>query len=198
MIILIDLDEILADLITSVNKYYNQLHGTKFKREDYYTCNWWEVWKCSYKKADRICHEFITSPAAKKIKPMPGSVKGIKTVKQDNTLIVATVRKLEYETLTKEWLTENYGHNAFHEVHLLNKYGEGHKMIKSELAKKVGADLAIDDQIEHAVDYSTINLPCLVLNSPWNKNVDLPATATRLFSFDEIVHEIYARTQILK
>ncbi len=203
MIILIDMDEILADLITSVNKYYNKLHGTNFKREDYKTCNWWEVWGCSYEEADRICHEFMMSPAARKIKPIPGSVEAIEILKQTHKLVVATARKSIYTTITIDWLTELHGDDAFRGIYLLNKYGEGHKMLKSELAKELSLTLAdsvlsIDDQIECAIDYSKAGIPCLVFKSPWNENAVLPNLATSVSSWEEILNECYIRTQIMK
>lgn len=194
MAIIFDMDEVLTDLITSVNNYYNRLHGTHFTRADYTTCNWWEVWNCTYEEADRICHDFITGPEGEKIAPFPGSVEGIRKLRKDYQLVVATSRKFEYEDLTRTWLAKTYGSGTFHEVYLLNQYGEEQEPLKkSAIAQTVGARLAVDDQVRHVFDYAAVGVPCLVLDSPWNVDEILPPLAKRVFSWDDLLTEVYRR-----
>lgn len=193
MSILLDMDEVLAALVTAVNTYYNTLHGTNFRREDYTTYNWWETWGSTYEEADRICHQFITGPESDSVKPIPGSVEGVTKLKKDYRLIVATSRRYEYEALTKAWLEKHFGNDAFFQIYLLNQYGEGLKRRKSEVAVEVGARLAVDDLVRHAKDYQSVGVPCLILDAPWNAKEIIPDSAKRVFSWEEILKEVYCK-----
>jgi uncharacterized HAD superfamily protein len=188
MSILLDIDEVLADLISGINKLYNAKNGTSFSREDYHSYNWWEVWNCEYEYADRLCQEFVKGIGHEEMSPISGSVSGVEKLKMRHRLVIATSRNLEYEEITQRWLESHYGLESFSEVYVLNHY-EGGTIKKSEVAIKEEAIFAVDDSTRHAIDYSQAGVRCLLLDCPWNKNDDLPDLVKRVYSWADILEE---------
>lgn len=194
MIILLDMDEVLTDLLSGINELYNSRNGANYGREDYFCYRWWEVWGCEYDYADKLCHEFVVGEGHKKMGPIPGSIEAVQRLKAEgHKLIIATSRKIEYQAITRDWLDKIHGLNSFDGIYLLNYYGDGRKRKKSEVAKEIGADIAIDDQVIHATDIVTAEVPCLVLDSPWNRDEELPNLATRVGSWEIILQEVDRR-----
>lgn len=191
MLILLDMDEVLATLMEGVNKFYNDLHGTNFTLEDYHTYNWWEVWGCSYEYADEICHRFVTGNGHEEMQPIPGSVEGVRQLlERGHRLVVGTSRKPEYADITTSWLYRHYGNATFAGIRLLNQYGEGKVIKKSELGLELKAKVAVDDQVRHAADLASVGIHCLVINNRWNRDQELPSLATRVFSWEDILREV--------
>ena len=194
--IVLDMDEVLTDLLTGMNSFYNEHHGTNFRREEYHTCNWWEVWGCTYEYADKMCYDFITSERGRDLRPVEGSVDGVRILQKSYGLVVATSRKVVYEDLTREWLERNYGTTAFRGVHLLNQYGGSTVPLKkSDVAIREEAVLAVEDQMRHVRDFNANGISCLLLDNPWNRDDELPSNTIRVYSWDDILREVEMREQ---
>lgn len=192
MHILLDADEVLVELLEGMNSFYNERHGTSFKKDDYKSYHWWETWNCSFEYAVQVCDDFMNSQSAVSMNPVDGSVQGVRLLKERNhVLSIATSRSIMYETATKEWLRRTYGEGAFRGIHLLSHYdGNASPVLKSTIALNEGIHLAVDDQTRHALDYASASIPCLLFHQPWNKDDKLPSQTIRVYSWNDILREV--------
>lgn len=70
-----------------------------------------------------------------------------------------------------------------------NDINEGKEIRKSDICKKLGADLLVDDQLEHAEDCARVGIEVLLYNSPWNQGIPL-CGVTRVYSWHDIIDKI--------
>jgi len=190
MIIGVDNDEVLASLLESYLVNYNVRHGTHFKRADFPAYRWWETFRCGKDEAYEEYFAFMKTAESRGIIPIPGSIEGIAALSGDHELVVITSRQIELRPQTEEWLNVNYN-GRFSGVYFGNEYGGSRKAVsKAEICSDIGAELLIDDQIEHAEDCAARGMRVLLLDSPWNQNGSLPKGVERVYSWEEIVEKV--------
>jgi len=187
MRIAIDMDEVLADLIVNVIDQYNKVKSSLFKKEDFTTMIWWNVFDCSKEQAWDFCNDFMLNHSMK-VKPVIGAQQGVAHLKEGHKLFVVTSRKFEWEDVTNKWL-HKYFESMFEEVHFTNLTADGHKIKKSDVSKKLGVDLLIEDQLQFANDCAENGIRVLLLDNPWNQG-ELHPNITRVFSWEEIVEVV--------
>ena len=174
----IDLDSVVADIMTPLIDFHNQKYQTNTKLSDHTTFSIEKIWKCTEAESiDRI-HEFYQSSFVNKIKPVPGSLDGIKFL--SNT-----------HEITNRWI-DQYFPNIFKTINHTNQSGKigGKKIKKSEVAEKLKINLFIDDHLDFAYDCASLGIKILLMDMPWNQIKKLPKNIVRVSSWKEIVNNI--------
>jgi len=185
----VDLDSVVADIMSPLIEFHNKNYKTNIKFADHTTFSIEKVWKCTEEEAiDRII-EFNNSPFMNKIKPMPGAIKGIKHLSGFHELHVITSRSDTTEKITDLWIKKHFP-NIFKSINHTNQSGkkENNRVKKSEVAKKLGINLFIEDHLEYALDCASLDIEVLLMNMPWNQTRKLPKNITRVYSWKEIIN----------
>jgi len=187
MKIAVDIDEVLADLLNQIILFHNEKYGTNFKRDDFYSYSYHEVWGGTIDQAIGKVEEFFDTNYFKETLPIKGALPSLLFLKEKgHDLFLITGRKYEVEEETKNWI-EKYFPNIFSGIYHTNTYApSGIRIDKSKVCKELGISLIIDDDILHVKDCTGEGVEVLVYDSPWNQ-VGLPTGATRVFDWDEIV-----------
>ena len=184
MKIAVDLDDTLADSLTSFIEFYNKNYKPKIKYEDFiaYTLN--EIIGISKEEENKILEQFDNSKYCDEVKPIKGAVEAIKKIIKKHEIVVITQRLKRFETKTRLWLAK-YFPEIKDVFFIRNEY---HKLVKSkaEICKEIGADILIDDAISNVVACEKAGIKVIVINYPWNQNKIFGKLVRRVKSWEEI------------
>jgi len=186
MIIAVDIDEVLADLVSELTEFHNRTYGTSFTNHDYASYDLEDTWGGTRTDAVQKVERFMEEGGFRRAKPKPGAKRAIDTLKKTNELVVVSSRFHTLDTTTKEWLDEHFP-NLFNDVHLTNHYGNGAKRKKSDVCHETGATHLIEDNLEMALEAAAQGIHVLLFDAPWNQHENLPENITRVQSWDDIV-----------
>lgn len=186
----IDIDEILANTLESILVYYNEIHKTSYKREDFATYNYWETWGGTKDEAIAFVRSFFETENLYKIPPISGAYEELLKLKNlGYKFFAVTGRSSKYEIQTLEWISKYYP-NIFlgtYFTHYLNVDCATTK--KSDICKQLGIDILVEDDEYHISDCANAGIKVIFLDCPWNKKVNFK-NATRVFSWKEISEKI--------
>jgi len=187
MLIAIDLDEVLADTLTSLIKYHNNEYDTSFRRADFFSYSWWEVWGGTREESIKKFMQFSRTSLFTSIKPIAQSQKGILTLSQKHSLHVVTSRQSELASATHSWINTHFP-GMFTQVHVINHPQwalGGSTRTKGEYCKEMRADLLIEDSLEYARECNDFSIPVLLIDSPWNQGV-FPSHTVRVNDWEDV------------
>jgi 5'(3')-deoxyribonucleotidase len=186
----VDLDEILSDTLTSVLEYYNSVHGTNLKRDEFVSYNYWEIWGGTKENAVKLIEDYYKTNYFKNIKPIAGAKENLEKLKSEGyELFVITGRSDKYKKGTKDWLTEYYP-NIFSDIFFANTFDiDNTDTKKSDICIKNNIPILIEDDPHHLADCVQAGIKTIVLDCPWNKNFQAK-NSVRVFSWEEITQKV--------
>lgn len=106
-------------------------------------------------------------------------------------LIVVTGRSESTRKLTEEWLGNNFP-TLFSEVYFTNTFLSAHGEIerrKSAICADARVDILIDDSLEEALEVSSIGIPVILFDRPWNRS-STPNMICRAKDWDHVFHKL--------
>ncbi len=190
MLIAVDLDEILAGFLDAFILFYNEKYNANLNRDNFHTYKYWEVLKCTRDESIRTVYEFYKTPHFKNIKAIDGSIEGINELNREHELIIITGRPNYVKKETEKWIESHFS-NKFSEVYLTNLFSlNGSFVTKTEICKDMKTSIAIEDDFEHAKDYSSNNIKVLLKKYKWNENKDLPHNVEYVNNWEDIIKKI--------
>lgn len=187
----VDLDSVVADIMSPLIDFHNKNYRTNLKLSDHTTFSVEKIWKCTEEEGLNRLFKFYQSDFMDKIKPMPGSIDSIKYLSNIHEFHIITSRSNMLDKITNHWV-KKYLPNIFKTINLTNQSGgKGKKNIKkSEVAKKLGISLFIEDHLEYTYDCASLDIKVLLMDMPWNQTKKLPENIVRVYSWKEIVNKI--------
>lgn len=189
MLIGVDYDEVVAELLEGLLVHYNKKHGTNFRKSDFHSYNFWEVWGGTIEDAKKEVFDFYANPMFENIRPIEGSQIITKIISKKHDLVIITSRPDKIRNESRQWL-KKYFPGRFSGVYFTNDWGfNGHKMKKSGLCKELGVDMLIDDSLSYAKDCASCGTKVLLYNQPWNQSNGLPDSVKRVNSWYDILKE---------
>ncbi len=184
----LDFDDVLMELHEPLFAYHNLNYGTKLDKDSATTYDIWDIFKCEREEAEQRIVDFYHSEHHHKASPVLGGPEAIKRLSQDNSLVIITSRPEFIQERTLEWLERHYP-KVFDHVCFTNIFrGEGAvKKNKSKACEELGVDIFVDDNLDNAHDVASNGRPVLLLDAPWNRNVDLLSNITRVYDWEHIL-----------
>ncbi|RUP43295.1 hypothetical protein BC936DRAFT_137366 [Jimgerdemannia flammicorona] len=206
-VIAVDLDETLATTLASLVQFHNATYGTHLKESDFFTHNYWEVWGGTPEESYTKIRRFYESRYFLHIQPInEGALETLKMLKKRKfTLVIITSRQQFVAEQTKKFVDRHFP-GIFESIYFCNHdLSEAEKDTyifkpKSAICHEIGAELLIDDSLEHSLESALtgINVLLFDLNGRygWNKarkvgscvNGDslLPSNVRRVMSWKQI------------
>ena len=174
--IAVDIDEVLAQFLAQLNVFYAQEFGTRFSLEHYSKYYFAPVWGVHDDKSNAIVHAFFETALFRDIEPVPGALEACRRLKDDLgcDLVVVTSRQNAVRTQTIEWVSRHFP-EIFSDLHMCNHFAlEGDVVAKSDVCKRIGAHVLIDDNPGYALDCASEGVPSLLFDwdgkYPWSKD----------------------------
>lgn len=190
MIIGIDMDSVIAEIIRPIDLFHNRQYGTNISYHDHSSYDLRLYWNCTLDDMYKRIFEFYDSPEFKLTQPVPGSQKALTLLGVKHELHLITARPYDIETQSRKWL-DKYFPNTFKEIHhtnLISKGGKGMSIKKSEICRKMGATVMIDDHIDYILDCADNSIMSYLFPAPWNegKTISHPHVK-RVAGWEELV-----------
>lgn len=187
MLIGLDLDSVLADLMTPLNDFYNKRHGTDFRVDDYFEFNLSLVWGCSIEDVYSIIFDFYESELMDQIPLMPGANEAVSYLKKDHELVVITARPDMTKATTVGWLNNHFP-DTFSRIVLTNQVSREDIVAKTkgEIGSELGIEAMIDDNIDNVMDCIQHGIKGYLFSSPWNQDKTISDKIIRIHNWQEI------------
>jgi 5'-nucleotidase len=189
MIIAIDVDEVLADLLSQFIIFHNETYGTKLKREEFITYNWWDTMHEDFEQMKKEIYNFFKSSYIKDVKPVEGAQEGVKRLKRKHDLIIITSRPYVLSVLTEHWINNHFP-NCFSKFYFTKSIIDNDTLTKAEACRMGNASILIDDQIKYVEDCAKNGIDAILFDQPWNMHYMESEKVKKAYSWPEIVDEI--------
>lgn len=190
MVIGFDLDDVLLSFQDTMRSYHNATYNTNYTEEHDTVWNLWERWNVTPEESVKRLQDFFVHKMHYDALPLPGSVAGIKKLKENHILYIISAKPESLREKTEEWIAK-YFPNMFEKIIFTRLLFDPEKQKKSEVCKKLGIEVFVDDAVHNTHDISEAGIPTLLLDMPWNRNhTKLPPLVTRVFSWEEIVEKL--------
>lgn len=188
LIIAIDCDDVLIPTAPRVIAAYNEKYGTTLGLESFYgqDPDPWGVKEM--KDASQRVGEILL---ADEIIPDNDTVEVIHDFASRHELHLVTGRSQILEQLTLSMIS-TYFPGCFQSIELTNFYDEAHRRSKGDVCRALGADILIDDHIEHIQSVLAVGMKEVIVfgDYSWNQAEQLPEGATRCRDWNEVREEI--------
>lgn len=185
MIIAVDLDDVLADSLTSFIEFYNRYYDKDLKYEDFtaYTLN--EIKGIPREQENKILEHFDESEYFDNIKPMKDAIKVIEKLNKKHEIIIVTSRTKDKEQKTKNWVNKFL--KGIKKICFIRKNYQEKPKTKAEICKEINADVLIEDNLSYAKNCAENGIKVLLFDYPWNQAENLNPLITRVKSWKEIL-----------
>lgn len=187
----IDIDDTLADLVTSFTEFHNEAYGTSLEKADFITYATWQIVGGTHEDDLRKFAEFDETPYAKNMKPMDGARVAIDVLSKTHELFIITARPDSFVKETHFWLQKHFT-EKFKGIHFAQDYKTASiaRQNKADIVTQLGVQIFIDDNMRYAEECAKTGTKVLLFNQPWNQTPDLAPGITRVHSWEEILRII--------
>lgn len=188
--IAVDIDDVLAAHSHAFAKWSNEKYGTNITNDDYQE-SWQEVWKIEYEETIKRAEEYHESDHLFNCEIIEGAYEALKKLKERFKLVAITSRRDSISELTTKWINVYYP-DIFDEIvfaGFFNKISSNSlKLTKGELAKNIGVNFIIDDQLKHILSAAELGIQAILFgNYNWNKADSLPKNAIRANDWSDVI-----------
>ncbi len=184
MIIAVDLDDVLADSLTSFIEFYNKYYDKSLKYKDFtaYTLN--EIKGISREEENKILEHFDESEYFDNIKPIKGAVEAVEELSKKHEIIIITSRTRDKEEKTKNWVRRFL--KGIKRIYFIRQNYHEKPKTKVEICKEINANLLIEDNLTYAENCAKNGIKVLLFDYPWNQAENLPPLIKRVKSWIQI------------
>lgn len=188
--IAIDVDEVLADYSAEFVLMSNKLWGTTFTKEDYHE-DWLKLWGVDLQEAMDRGAVMLQDRMHERLKHDPEAVKVLNHLAKTYHLIILTARNTATKALTLKWIRKHYPmidtKNIIFAGIWDNPEADAVHKTKGAMAKELGVDYLIDDQLKHCFAASEHGIEALLFGDyTWNAHVQLPKGVTRVVNWGAV------------
>lgn len=184
-LIAIDVDDVLAEHNAGLANWHNKNFGTTHTAESYFSEWWADVWQISPELAEQRAQAFHEAREHRNLRPVPGAVAALKTLKQSYDLVVITVRRQLIIDDTAAWLNRHFP-ELFTAVRFIHFWDAKQKTTKAEMCQALGARYFIDDSVKHCLQTAEMGIPTLLFGDrSWNQLPALPPGVQRVNNWPE-------------
>lgn len=156
-LIAVDFDEVLFPLFIEYANYFQKKHHRKVRLPLEYPYHYATALNTSYDNAQEILGKFFVSPEHTNLKPIAGSVRTLKKLKEDGwDLAVVTARPKVVASQTQYLLDEHFD-GMFSEVIYCNHYTP-FKVPKYKICESMGARVIVDDSHTNCLECLDIGM----------------------------------------
>ncbi|EKD23644.1 MAG: hypothetical protein ACD_81C00206G0002 [uncultured bacterium] len=181
----IDIDDVLADTVNAVCTFHNETYGTSLKRDDFLSRQLWKVLGESKEDASQKMQLFSKTGHALSRSVIDGAFFALSAFKKSGHELFGVTARPHYMVDQTEVWVATYFPNIFSEILFCDTGKEGViKEKKSDICKRLGIGMMIEDDIDHALDCAENGIEVILLDCPWNQG-ELPENVHRVSSWTE-------------
>lgn len=188
--IAIDIDDVLADYAAEFVLASNKLWGTNFTVDDYNE-DWMALWGVGIDEVVERGKVLFEDRIHERLKHKDAAVPVLESLSKRYRLTVLTARDEQSKAMTLEWFTRHYpmiDHTNITFAGLWNNPDKDTaKRTKGAIAKNLGVDYIIDDQLKHCIAAAEHGITALLFGEySWNQADELPPGITRVSNWEAV------------
>lgn len=193
--IAIDIDEVLADFASSWVAFSNKKWKTNLTVADYDE-DWMRVWGVDVKEFKQRAGLHLQERLVANLQHDDAALPVLGKLNDDYNLLIVTSRPTKMREDTLQWLADHFPLFEEGNVHFAGFWDAAdehsiHKT-KGELAKQLGADFLIDDQLKHCNAAAANGITSLLFGDySWNQADSLPKGVTRVSNWAAVERFFY-------
>ncbi len=185
------MDDTQLHFLPALCEFYHKNYGIAFKPNDFHTYAFEKIWQLEITEAIRRVDAFVASEDFREIQPVEGAQEVIAALRKEHELSVVTARLSKNILLTDYQMRKNFGDvyqdrlhhgDAFHADITLRKN-------KSQMCLENQISILVDDGVNHAIDCAPVGIKVFLIDTPWNKNAELPSNTTRVMNWYHLYDE---------
>lgn len=186
----IDIDEVVVRLIDGFFKFHKFKFGEDFFSEDvsdYY----FGISKMMGLERDAFLNyidEFYFSDFFDEIEMVDFAKEVIDKLSEEHELFFITSRNTSWQEKTYSFFKKNFPLKSFEVIFSGDVY-ENQNKSKEEICREKGIKVIVEDSAEHSPDYADKGLKVLLLDKPWNRDVE-HENITRVRDWNDILEKI--------
>jgi uncharacterized protein len=183
----IDLDEVTVNFVDHLLEFYHKKTGKIFKKQDFFSFDFWEVLGGTREDMVDLIEEFHSSEDFEYIKPIENSPESIRKLVKNNEIFIITARPLSWKEKTEKWTKEYLSEINPIVIHSGEIYEDG--KTKAEICEEMGIEILIEDNKKYALGCAERGIKVVLFDKPWNQDFS-HENIIRVFSWDEAVRVI--------
>lgn len=169
-----DIDGVVFPLMKGFCEFYNNKYGGKISPEDLPKYHISNIIGGTHEEAVAKFSEYYQSDFFNDTYLIEGVAEYFKVFAEDKEIYFITSRKKnEIGEKTKQFLERHFSnldYSLFFSGEIFNE--DGQEKRKDELCKELGVKLIFEDNGEHSLTYAENGLKVILLDKPWNQNVE--------------------------
>lgn len=176
-VIWIDIDGTLSDTISAALAEVRSRYGNILEFSDWKTWNPHQIprlqnqWLTTIEDTIQLFYSILRDGWDQIVQPIIGSIKWVKRLQSLWKELIALSGRIEKSrTYTTGWIDQYYPW-VFQKI-LLTDHDTPKQVEKYELAQQHGISIMIEDNALYAIDLATHGIPTILLEAPWNIDVD--------------------------
>lgn len=193
----VDIDDVLFDFVSRFLQWHDRRYRTNLRFEDVvFGVQLWEVWGGTKEETVERIPSFFREVDLLNLEPIAGAVEVLRKLKGTYQLAVVSARDNTVAPLSRAWI-DKYFTDVFDEVVLgiANPYAQSRPIAKSELCRRIGASIMIDDELLHAAGCAQAGIRALLFGDyPWNQAETLPPNVVRVANWDDVCRVLLGST----
>lgn len=188
--IAIDIDDVLADYAAEFVIMSNKLWGTDLT-PDQYDEDWMKLWGVGVDEIMERGKILFEDRMHERLKHKDDAVPVLEELSKSYRLTVITARNSQTRELTLGWFKRHYPmidpDNVTFAGLWENPDSQVAKRTKGAIAKSLGVDYIIDDQLKHCLAADKLGIKALLFgNYTWNQTGSLPSGVTRVHDWASV------------
>jgi hypothetical protein len=198
--IITDGDDTLINNMEMLNRFFNFIHGTNLKTEDYTLTDLCLIWGVTKNEIRLIEKLYFQSEFYSNLERIEGAYEAMDYLSKEYLpLDILTARPVDSEHYLKSTIERLYHKDHFEEIHHI---GSPHDlsliMQKWEKCRIHNSTLLIDDHPFHFLHTGSNGVHGILLTQPWNKYIiELPPLVYRARNWAEAVDIIDKKKHII-
>lgn len=187
MLIGLDVDEVLLNLTPSILPHINALFGKNFTIGQIHNHHMELVFGVPDIEMKKAINDIFEGPLHDAIPPVRYALEAIQEMATEHQFEVVTSRPHRYAQITQDLLERHYGRSLFRGYHFVDQRSPDHsKHSKAAICLANGLDVIIEDHTGFAIPCYEAGITTLLINRPWNMNVDVPEGIFRFNEWNEV------------
>lgn len=188
-IIAIDCDDVLVPTAPAILTHYNKTYGMHITLDQLYSKDL-AVWGTkTHEEAIERVHAYLDTPEYQNMPPFEEAIDVLTKLSKKYELHLVTARRDALAEATERMLAEHFP-GVFTSIQFTNHFS-GTAKTKAQVCQEIGADLLIDDHLNHAELAAKCGIRVLLFGEyPWNQTQELSQNITRVRDWHDVAKQL--------
>ncbi len=165
----LDLDEVTADFLAAVLKFYHKKTGKLYTKADFPEWKWWPQLGLTKEEAIKTADEFHEKHDIRDVPPLEHAVKSINYLLKSHKIIVITSRPSRFKAKVEAWIKHHIGSPL--EVIHAGDFHKGQAATKAEICNEKGVIVLLEDSPDTSMECAKSGIKVILFDNPWNQKI---------------------------